>query len=92
MDDLLKLYIDLNTLCQLQEVAKSNTEARVKDILQSYSTLKTEVNPDTDEHFSAIAHIIRQIAKSPNTTFKQFLDRIVDGGDSSKLIESVNKK
>ena len=73
VDTLLRLYLDLNVLCQLQEVATDNPDAPGRSLLQSYSTMKVDgVNPATGTPWTPMAHILRTMARLPEITFGEF--------------------
>lgn len=75
---LLSLYMDINALCQLQEMTKNNPEAQGKDLLQSYATMKIDgVDPATGEPWTPVAHILRKMAKMPEITFGEFTKKLL---------------
>ena len=90
---LMQLYLDLNALCQLQEVAINNPDAPGRSLLQSYSTMKIKgVNPEDGKPWTPIAHILRTMAKVPEITFGEFTKSLLAGGsDATKLFVAMEK-
>lgn len=93
-DTLMKLYLDLNALCQLQEVAVNNPDAPGRSLLQSYSTMKVEdVNPETGEPWTPIAHILRTMAKVPEITFGEFTKSLLsESSNATDLFVAMEKE
>lgn len=93
-DTLMKLYLDLNALCQLQEVTVNNPDAPGRSLLQSYSTMKIEgINPDTDKPWTPIAHILRSMAKVPEITFGEFTKSLLaEGSNATDLFIAMEKE
>lgn len=94
VDTILRLYLDLNALCQLQEVARSNPDAPAKSLLQSYSTMKIDgVNPDTGEPWTPMAHILRTMAKLPEITFGEFTKSLLSADSNpTNLFVAMEKE
>jgi len=91
---LMKLYMDLNALCQLQELAINNLDAPGRSLLQSYSKMKIDgVNPDTGEPWTPIAHILRTMARVPEITFGEFTKSLLaDGSNATNLFVAMEKE
>lgn len=92
--NLVKLYGDLNALCQLQELAMDNPDAPGSSLLQSYSTMNVDgTDPDTGKPWTPIAHILRTMAKMPEITFGEFTKCLLaDGSYGTDLFVAMEKE
>lgn len=80
------IYQDINSLCQLYQMAEQNPEAPAKSLMQSYIKLnKDKISLDPQTKWSAIAHIFVQMAEIPDVTFGELLTYLVEGGDATPL-------
>ena len=83
------IYMDINKLCQLYQIVEDNPESPGKSLLQSNVRLnKSSANLDADTKWSAIAHLLVQMAEIPDVTFGEFVSYLVEGGDATDLFVS----
>lgn len=88
---LMRLYQDLNALCQLQEAVKNNPNATGDSFAQqNYLMMKVKgINPDDGEPWTPIAHILRTMAMVPEITFGEFVQYLVQSGDATGLLVAM---
>lgn len=88
----MNIYQDINSLCQLYEMAEQNPEAPGKSLMQSYVKLnKNKANLDEQTKWSAISQLFCQMAEIPDVTFGELLTYLVEGGDATSLFTNRAK-
>ena len=92
-DTLMKLYLDLNALCQLQETVTNNPDAPGSSLLQRYATMKIDgVNPETNKPWAPMAHVLRTMARVPEITFGEFTKSLLArGSNATDLFVAMEK-
>ena len=71
----------------------ANPEAPAKSLVQDHNAVETGTNPENEEPWSPLAHLLRKMAQVPEITFGEFTKSLLqDPNEATGLFVELEKE